>query len=73
MWATVLVVYFIKFVYTVCMEGNYFRLVTTSEAVKFLCEGSEFMCTRCLIRVHDKKHSANVPSLAILCIPAHLI
>lgn len=29
MWATVLVVYFIKFVYTVCMEGNFFFFFTS--------------------------------------------
>lgn len=43
MWATVLVVYFIKFLYTVGMEGNFFFWqVTTSEAVVFVCERNAY-------------------------------
>lgn len=60
MWATVLVVYFIKFVYTVRMEGNYFWLVTPSEAVMFLCERGALMSTRCLMCVNDKKALATL-------------
>lgn len=55
MWATVLVVYFIKFVYTVRMKGSIFFLTgTTSEAVVVYVEELDFCLLNVLLCVHDR-------------------
>ncbi len=69
MWATVLVVYFIKFVYTVCIERQLFLTGDNLRSCHvLLCERSAFMSTRFLMRVNDEKALATLQAVGMYCI-----
>lgn len=53
MWATVLVVYFIKFLYTVCNEGNYFLTGDNCETLPRGRRASAAYSTRGVICVEE--------------------